>query len=244
MSCVLRISVITIWTVEPWMKTPALLCLRFQALAEALKINSSVTKIDLEGNQIGDEGAEAWCVGWAPQNRWMLRQVMLSCCHVFDILLQWEVWMVCRCCSFIVHLCSRLVVKYVDAASYCSFLECSCNGSIREILVKLNVVWSEDFRSKVLSVGRLKSSHQPWSVAASRPWPRHCRSTSPSWTSTGNTTTLVPRVPRPGVRLSPLNAAACIHVMSSTFFDRKKCCLFGGAVVSSFISDRGELSNM
>ena len=108
-----------------------------------------------------------------------------------------------------------------------------------QVLVKLNVLWSEDFRSKVLSVGHLKSRRQPWSVAASRPWPRHYRSTSPSWTSTGNTTTLVPRVPRPGVRLSPLNAAACIHVMSSTFFDRKKCCLFGGAVVhrSSLIEE-------
>jgi len=44
------------------MKTPALLCLRFQALAEALKINSSVTNIHLRSNQIGDEGAKAWCV--------------------------------------------------------------------------------------------------------------------------------------------------------------------------------------
>ena len=56
-------------TVEPWMKTPALLCLRFQALAEALKTNSSVTSIRLGGNKIGAEGAKAWCVGWAPQNR-------------------------------------------------------------------------------------------------------------------------------------------------------------------------------
>ena len=83
MSCVLRISVITIWTVETWMKTPALLCLRFQALAEALKTNASVTDIDLSGNPIGDEGAKAWCVGWAPQNRWMLRHVMMSLSHTF-----------------------------------------------------------------------------------------------------------------------------------------------------------------
>ena len=39
-------------------KTPALICLCSQALAEALKTNS-----------IGAEGAKAWCVGWAPQNR-------------------------------------------------------------------------------------------------------------------------------------------------------------------------------
>ena len=44
------------------MKTPALLCLRFQALAEALKINASVTNIDLNRNYIGAEGAKAWCV--------------------------------------------------------------------------------------------------------------------------------------------------------------------------------------
>ena len=50
------------------MKTPALLCLRFQALAEALKTNASVTKIDLSGNEIDTEGAKAWCVGWAPLN--------------------------------------------------------------------------------------------------------------------------------------------------------------------------------
>ena len=56
-------------TVERWNKSPALLCLRFQALAEALKINKSITNIDLIDNQIGDEGAKAWCVGWAPLNR-------------------------------------------------------------------------------------------------------------------------------------------------------------------------------
>ena len=83
MSCVLRISVITIWTVEPWMKTPALICLCFQALAEALKTNASVANINLEVNQIGDEGAKAWCVGWALLNRWMLRHVMMSLSHTF-----------------------------------------------------------------------------------------------------------------------------------------------------------------
>ena len=44
------------------MKTPALICLCFQALAEALKTNASVKNIDLFGNKIGDEGAKAWCV--------------------------------------------------------------------------------------------------------------------------------------------------------------------------------------
>ena len=40
------------------MKTPALLCLCFQALAEALKTNASVTDINLGVNQIRDDGAE------------------------------------------------------------------------------------------------------------------------------------------------------------------------------------------
>ena len=44
------------------MKTPALLCLRFQALAEALKINKSVTNIDLLCKWIRSEGAKAWCM--------------------------------------------------------------------------------------------------------------------------------------------------------------------------------------
>ena len=44
------------------MKTPALICLFFQALAEALKINKSITNITLGVNKIGAEGAKAWCV--------------------------------------------------------------------------------------------------------------------------------------------------------------------------------------
>ena len=32
-----------------------------QALAEAMEINKSVTNIDLQGNDIGDVGAEVWC---------------------------------------------------------------------------------------------------------------------------------------------------------------------------------------
>ena len=41
---------------------PALICCCLQALAEALKINKSITNIKLGGNQIGAEGAKAWCV--------------------------------------------------------------------------------------------------------------------------------------------------------------------------------------
>ena len=43
------------------MKTPALICLCFQALAEALKTNASVTDINLGVNQIRDDGAEVVC---------------------------------------------------------------------------------------------------------------------------------------------------------------------------------------
>ena len=45
-------------------------CQRFwpQALAEALKVNRTVTNIDLSNNRIGREGAEAW--GWARGRLW------------------------------------------------------------------------------------------------------------------------------------------------------------------------------
>ena len=49
-------------TVEPWNKTQAGICRCLQALTEALKTNVSVTDIDLGWNEIGAEGAEAWCV--------------------------------------------------------------------------------------------------------------------------------------------------------------------------------------
>ena len=44
-----------------------------QALAEALKVNKTVTKINLTNNQIGNEGAEAWCLARgsvAPGPKW------------------------------------------------------------------------------------------------------------------------------------------------------------------------------
>ena len=41
-----------------------MVCHRFcpQALAEALKVNKTVTDINLRGNEIGNEGAKAWCL--------------------------------------------------------------------------------------------------------------------------------------------------------------------------------------
>ena len=46
----------------PSNKTPTFICRCLQALAEALKINKSITNIDLGHNKIGTEGAKAWCV--------------------------------------------------------------------------------------------------------------------------------------------------------------------------------------
>ena len=68
-------------TVEPWMKTPALICRCLQALAEALKINKSITNIDLHFSQIGAEGAKAWCVAGSAEslNAAACHAVMLSC---------------------------------------------------------------------------------------------------------------------------------------------------------------------
>ena len=42
-----------------------MVCHRFcpQALAEALKVNKTLTEIDLRDNDIGKEGAKAWCLG-------------------------------------------------------------------------------------------------------------------------------------------------------------------------------------
>ena len=41
-----------------------MVCHRFcpQALAEALKVNTTVTSIDLRGSYIGNEGPKAWCL--------------------------------------------------------------------------------------------------------------------------------------------------------------------------------------
>jgi len=50
---------------------PALICRCLQALAEALKINKSVTNIDLHRNQIDDEGFKAWCVVGSAECRGM-----------------------------------------------------------------------------------------------------------------------------------------------------------------------------
>ena len=61
-------------TVETTNEMPALICRCLQALAEALKINASVTNFKLARNQIGDEGAKAWCGG----------HVMMSCFHMFS----------------------------------------------------------------------------------------------------------------------------------------------------------------
>ena len=52
----------------PSNKTPTLICRCLQALAEALKINGSVTHINLYNNQIGAEGVKAWCVAGSAES--------------------------------------------------------------------------------------------------------------------------------------------------------------------------------
>ena len=37
-------------------------CVSCQALAEALKQNSTLTSLNLQKNNIGDEGSKAWCL--------------------------------------------------------------------------------------------------------------------------------------------------------------------------------------
>ena len=71
--------------VEPLNNVPALICCCLQALAEALKINTSVTDINLYNKQIGAEGAKAWCaVGFAEWlNAAACHDVMFSTC--FDM---------------------------------------------------------------------------------------------------------------------------------------------------------------
>ena len=57
---------------------PTLICRCLQALAEALKTNASVTEISLGDNQIGDEGAKAWCVVGSAES------LNAAACHVFN----------------------------------------------------------------------------------------------------------------------------------------------------------------
>ena len=163
MSCVLRISVITIWTVEPWMKTPALICLCFQALAEALKTNESVTNIGLSRNHIGAEGAKAWCVGWAPQNRWMLRHVMMSLSHTFLASSDSEKFGWFGGAGVLSFMVDRGdFFEHVDGEWKCGFLDwlpLFAKFRIREIhMLELNVffifahICSQDFGDQVLMV--------------------------------------------------------------------------------------------
>ena len=135
------------------MKMPALLCLRFQALAEALKINSSVAIINLYDNQIGDEGAKAWCVVGSAES------LNAAACHdvmsptSFDsdkfgwfggpvvssfIFHRKESCQICRCCQQL--SLSALFAKFC----------------IREIqMSELNVMCSPDFSDHDLNVRAL-----------------------------------------------------------------------------------------
>ena len=54
-------QVLPVEPVEPWNKMQVLISCCLEALAEALKINASVTNIKLGNNKIGAEGAKARC---------------------------------------------------------------------------------------------------------------------------------------------------------------------------------------
>ena len=193
----------------------------------------------------------------------------MSWCHVLDILLQWEVWMAWRSCSFIVHLGSSWVVIYSQSsciyadAEYCWMIwmnlwmsEESFHWMSFESLQVLNQRDStcHSWMPFCLSISEIRfcpkgplARRQPWSVAASRPWPRHLKSTSPSLTSICIRVRLALRAPKAWCVAGSaewLNATACHDVMFSTSFDSDKFGWFGGPVVSSFISVQGELSNM
>ena len=55
-----------------------MICRCLQALAEALKINASVMNINWEYNNIGAEGAKAWCAVVSVECSGMYS------CHVLD----------------------------------------------------------------------------------------------------------------------------------------------------------------
>ena len=50
----------TSWTLQAWLNLDGLRCCFCQALAEALKVNSSIANIKLDNNSIYGEGAKAW----------------------------------------------------------------------------------------------------------------------------------------------------------------------------------------
>ena len=70
---------------------------------------------------------------------------------------------------------------------------------------QLNVNCSRGFRNQVFLVGRTTNKMPTLIVAASRPWPRHLKSTSASLTSMWQAIALVRRAPRPGVWWAPQN---------------------------------------
>ena len=215
------------------MKTPALLCLRFQALAEALKINASVAKIDLRWNQIGDEGAKAWCVVGSSES------LNAAACHdvmsptSFDsdkfgwfggavvssfIFHRKESCQICRCCKQL--SISALLAKFC----------------IREIhMSELNV---NDLNSRTLD--------EDASLALS-PFPGLGRGAEDKLVRHEHSFEIEPDWRRGGQGLvcgmgaaESLNAAASHDVMFSTSCDSDKFGWFGGPVVSSFIFHRKE----
>ena len=99
MSFALSISEVRFCLQGPEIETATLICRCLPALAEALKINKSITNIYLYDTQIGDEGAKAWCVVGSTECCGDLMEDVMSRTSCDSD--KFEVW---RCCSFIIHL--------------------------------------------------------------------------------------------------------------------------------------------
>ena len=84
-----------------------------QALAEALQQNSSLTDLNLMGNNIGDEGAKAWCL--VRMGSWRGEGVKKGKGRVKAQLFDSEVrqmtkgnavqYLVLRCAKYIIEVC-------------------------------------------------------------------------------------------------------------------------------------------
>ena len=119
------------------------------------------------------------------------------------------------------------------------FLECIFKSSMREIrYVSLECHLFAGFQWWSFAGRALKSRPQPWSVAASRLWPRRWRSMRPSRPLICLSTTLAPRVPRPGVLWAPQDTRWMLRyvIMSCPLHPVrvKSFWWFGGAAISSF----------
>ena len=205
---------------------PALICRCLQALAEALKINKSITNIDLYRNQIGDEGAKAWCVVGSAES------LNAAACH--DVMFSTSSyekfgWFAGAVVSSFIS--DRVELSNTPNPAACHTV-CRCwmkpwiSGLFFHVLNRRDstcLSWMSFF-DFFLSISEIRfclkgprTKRQPWSVSVSRPWPRRWRQTRPSRTSLCHRTRLATRGSRPGVWWAPQNRWMLRHVMMSCF---------------------------